>query len=327
MTSRRPAPCRSRSTCLPAATRMELQADAELGKDRNAVVRLMISDRPEGSSRDAGQRVLLGDPQSAGYKTFRAQHRRVRRAPAAELARRSESRRQGSGPAAVRQHLQQPRARRVRAEGEVPAQRHVLHREHGGRRRSRAAEPGLERPLRIVAVPRRVSRHAGRSLRAEAEEPPDRRTSTPPRSRRCRPTVRPYVTSLRAHYDEVMRAQTLAQPGHLADALAFASRAWRRPLTRRREDQPAGVLSEVPHRRTSLDHDAAIRALLARILVSPAFLYRVETVARGAETAAQRLGNGQPDELLPVVVDPRRRAAPRRGRRRAEQSGDAAPSR
>jgi hypothetical protein len=32
-----------------------------------------------------------------------------------------------------------------------------------------------------------------------------------------------------------------------------------------------------------LDHDAALRTLLARILVSPAFLYRVETVARGAE--------------------------------------------
>ena len=32
-----------------------------------------------------------------------------------------------------------------------------------------------------------------------------------------------------------------------------------------------------------LDHDAAIRALIARILVSPAFLYRVETVARGPE--------------------------------------------
>src|SRR5207253_8332855 len=32
-----------------------------------------------------------------------------------------------------------------------------------------------------------------------------------------------------------------------------------------------------------LDHDAAIRALLARVLVSPAFLYRVETVAGPTE--------------------------------------------
>ena len=43
--------------------------------------------------------------------------------------------------------------------------------------------------------------------------------------------ARPYLTSLRAHYDEVMKAQALAQPGHVADALTFASRAWRRPLT------------------------------------------------------------------------------------------------
>ena len=28
-----------------------------------------------------------------------------------------------------------------------------------------------------------------------------------------------------------MRAQTLAEPGHVDDALTFASRAWRRPLT------------------------------------------------------------------------------------------------
>src|SRR6185369_2529798 len=32
-----------------------------------------------------------------------------------------------------------------------------------------------------------------------------------------------------------------------------------------------------------LDHDAAIRALIARVLVSPAFLYRVETVAARSE--------------------------------------------
>ena len=31
----------------------ELQVAAELGKDRNAVVRLLLSDRPEGSTRDA----------------------------------------------------------------------------------------------------------------------------------------------------------------------------------------------------------------------------------------------------------------------------------
>ena len=113
-----------------------------------------------------GQRVILGDPQERRLRDVSRQHGRIRVAPAAELARRGQSRGQGSGPAAIRQHLQQPRARCVRAEGEVPAQRQVLHRQHGGRRRSRAAESGVERPLRIVAVPRCLPRHAGRSLRA-----------------------------------------------------------------------------------------------------------------------------------------------------------------
>jgi hypothetical protein len=40
---------------------------------------------------------------------------------------------------------------------------------------------------------------------------------------------------------------------------------------------------EKSRRVNGLDHDAALRALLARILVSPAFLYRVETVAGRSE--------------------------------------------
>ncbi len=51
---------------------VEFQADAELGKDENAVVRVMVSDRPEGSASDPKQRVLIGDPKSAGYRRFRA---------------------------------------------------------------------------------------------------------------------------------------------------------------------------------------------------------------------------------------------------------------
>ena len=96
--------------------------------------------------------------------------------------------------------------------------------------------------------------------------------------------VRPHVTSLRAHYDEVMRAQALAQPGHIADALDVRQPRLAPAADGGGEDEPAGVLSEVPHRATSLDHDAAIRALLARILVSPAFLYRVgDRCASGPE--------------------------------------------
>ena len=102
--------------------------------------------------------------------------------------------------------------------------------------------------------------------------------------------ARPYLTSLRAHYDEVMKAQALAQPGHIADALTFASRAWRRPLT---VAEKASLRAFYQKSRTvhQLDHDDAIRAVLARILVSPAFLYRVErspAAIRQAQARAPR---------------------------------------
>ncbi len=51
---------------------VEFQAEAELGKDRSAVVRVLVSDRPEGSARDPRLRVLLADPKGAGYRRFRA---------------------------------------------------------------------------------------------------------------------------------------------------------------------------------------------------------------------------------------------------------------
>ena len=43
--------------------------------------------------------------------------------------------------------------------------------------------------------------------------------------------AQPHLTSLRAHSDQVEKTEKLAQPGHVADALTFAGRAWRRPLT------------------------------------------------------------------------------------------------
>ncbi|MEO6567152.1 MAG: DUF1592 domain-containing protein, partial [Opitutaceae bacterium] len=80
----------------------------------------------------------------------------------------------------------------------------------------------------------------------------------------------------------VMKTQKLAEPGHLDDALAFASRAWRRPLTK---PEITRLKEFYQHSRTAngLDHDDAIRAVVARVLVSPQFLYRVEGVAARSE--------------------------------------------
>src|SRR4029079_18437790 len=64
--------------------------------------------------------------------------------------------------------------------------------------------------------------------------------------------------------------------------LTFAGRAWRRPLTASEKANLRAFYQksrDVMH----LDHDTAIRALISRILVSPAFLYRVETVGNTGE--------------------------------------------
>jgi hypothetical protein len=100
---------------------------------------------------------------------------------------------------------------------------------------------------------------------------------TPARIAALPPAMRRYVAPLRAHYDRVRAAMKAAEPGQIDDALAFASRAWRRPLTvAERTDLRA--FYRKARVTLGLSHDAAIRALLTRILVSPAFIYRVETV-------------------------------------------------
>lgn len=87
--------------------------------------------------------------------------------------------------------------------------------------------------------------------------------------------ARSYVVDLRKGYDAVQAAFAKAQPGHLQDALAFAENAWRRPLTLAEKDKLRRFYTN-SREVMKLDHDKAMRALLARILVAPAFLYRVE---------------------------------------------------
>ena len=178
----------------------ELHTDVELGANRDAVIRVMLNARPDGPSRVAGQRVFVGDTASAGYKTFRA--------GIAEFVAMMPPNSHGeANPAdttrcrAVRQHLQQPRARRLRDQGEVPAHRRLLHEEHGRRRGARRARARLDGSLRLVAVPRRLPRHAARSLRREDGQPQDRGHDAGADRRaaggRCRPHVQEAEGALR----------------------------------------------------------------------------------------------------------------------------------
>jgi hypothetical protein len=99
---------------------------------------------------------------------------------------------------------------------------------------------------------------------------------------------RAYFQPLRIQYDAMQKALRDARPGHVEDCIRFAARAWRRPLT---DPEKMKLRAFYTKARTTqeLDHQKAIQALLARILVSPEFLYRLE---KPSETSAARpLGN------------------------------------
>jgi hypothetical protein len=268
---------------------LELQADAELGRDRGAVLRLTISDRAEGSPRDAAQRVILGDPQSAGYAAFRAH--------IAEYVSLLPPNSHGEANPADKDPVPPPFDNTYNSPEHDAFVMNVKYQRNdrfftdnivGGADRARLNQAWNDLfgswPYHDAYLGMLADHYALKLKSRRIQEMDAARIAALPAA------VRPHVASLRAHYDEVMRAQTLAQPGQLTDALAFASRAWRRPLT---VGEKTGLQAFYQRCRTlnHLDHDEAVRALLARILVSPAFLYRVETVAPGA-TRAERPLNG-----------------------------------
>ena len=83
-----------------------------------------------------------------------------------------------------------------------------------------------------------------------------------------------------------------AQPAQLQSALAFAPRAWRRPLT---PDEAAGLTHLYDNlRAANLDHEAAVRLVVARILTAPEFLFKLEQAGSGT---------------APTTVSPRELAA------------------
>ena len=78
---------------------------------------------------------------------------------------------------------------------------------------------------------------------------------------------------------ELSATQAAAESTHLDALLAFAERAWRRPLV---PGERAALLAGYhADRADGTKHDPALRAALARVLASPWFLYRVEQPAPG----------------------------------------------
>ena len=86
---------------------------------------------------------------------------------------------------------------------------------------------------------------------------------------------RQHVRRLLDSYRTGKAALAAAESRHLDEMIQFAERAWRRPLE---ADEVRRLRSFYQELRTTfeLEHTPAIRALIARILTAPSFLYRVE---------------------------------------------------
>ncbi|MFT5470924.1 MAG: hypothetical protein ACI8UO_006057, partial [Verrucomicrobiales bacterium] len=75
----------------------------------------------------------------------------------------------------------------------------------------------------------------------------------------------------------------VTEPNQVAAVLDFAEQAWRRPLSESERAELGELYRKL--REQELGHEAAIRQLLTRVLVAPAFLYRGETATPGLDAA------------------------------------------
>jgi hypothetical protein len=261
----------------------ELHTDVELGADRDAVIRVMLSDRPQGVARMAGQRVFVGDPKSAGYRRFRA--------GVAEFVALMPPNSHGEPNPADKDPVPAPFDNTYNSPEhdafviKVKYQRaDEFFTQYLVEGEERAALENAWNDL-FGSWPYHDA-YLGMLLEHYGAPAAGLRIGdlTPARVAALPKEARPHVRRLKADYDAVSQALRRGEAGHVDGALAFATRAWRRPLAPAEE----GSLRAFYQRsRTALGlgHDAAVRALVARVLMSPAFLYRVETAPRGPESA------------------------------------------
>lgn len=114
---------------------------------------------------------------------------------------------------------------------------------------------------------------------------------------------------------EFRRTLVDSEPRHLNALLDVATRAYRRPLTDNEAAELRALYRQV--REQDVSHDDAFRLTLARVLVSPSFLYKVETPAPGGQAQpvspwelATRLSyflwSSLPDSQLRLLAENRR---------------------
>jgi hypothetical protein len=122
------------------------------------------------------------------------------------------------------------------------------------------------------------------------------------------PVLKPIADAAAAFRERLLDTE----PAHVAALVEFAGRAYRRPLSEDEAERLRALYGTL--RAEGLPHDEAIRLLIARVLASPGFLYRLEEPGPGAEAKpvsgrelASRLSyflwSSLPDEELNALAD------------------------
>jgi hypothetical protein len=93
------------------------------------------------------------------------------------------------------------------------------------------------------------------------------------------PRFAPLKEPVRHRAEQFRKVQLTAEPQHFAAVLDFAARAYRRPLAEWESAELQRLYDTL--RKKDVTHDAAIRAIIARVLVSPDFLFHIEKAPAG----------------------------------------------
>ncbi|MFN0111506.1 MAG: DUF1592 domain-containing protein [Blastocatellia bacterium] len=258
---------------------LNMQAEAEISGNRDQVIRIVISDRADGGTRGQPTRALIGDMNTPGYKAFRA--------GVMEYASLLPPNSNSEPTPADKDPVPDPFDNTYN----VPEHDEFVVKVKYIRDDKFFAENLIDAPTRkrldqawndLYAsfeyhnnYLRLLGKHYGVDLKDKDIAQMDKTQIA------LLPVeMRKYVTELRAHYDSVMAAQTAGRSSHVNDCLDFANRAWRRPLTETEKLSLRAFYSKTFAAES--DHRKAIRALIARILVAPQFLYRVEESGVGS---------------------------------------------
>ena len=84
--------------------------------------------------------------------------------------------------------------------------------------------------------------------------------------------------------DETEQMRLNSEPSHVESLLDFAGRAYRRPLADAEQQALVDLYESL--RQDDLPHEEVLRSVLARVLVSPNFLFRIEHRSPGSDAAS-----------------------------------------